>query len=102
MHLLPHDGRPDHQPELDGFRGLAVLLVLLAHSSNAGYPLFGVLDFHHYGSVGVYLFFVLSAYLIDRQILTALSAEPPPPASGPALPCAAFCASTPSTSWRLR
>lgn len=71
-YLLPHDGRPDHQPELDGFRGLAVLLVLLAHSSNAGYPLFGVLDFHHYGSVGVYLFFVLSAYLIDRQILTAL------------------------------
>ncbi|KRO70989.1 MAG: hypothetical protein ABR83_06135, partial [Cryomorphaceae bacterium BACL18 MAG-120924-bin36] len=45
---------------------------LLAHSSNAGYPLFGVLDFYHYGSVGVYLFFVLSAYLIDRQIINAL------------------------------
>lgn len=71
-HLLPHDGRPGHQPELDGFRGLAVAIVLLAHSSNAGYPLFGVVDFHHYGSVGVYLFFVLSAYLIDRQIINAL------------------------------
>jgi peptidoglycan/LPS O-acetylase OafA/YrhL len=71
-HLLPHDERPGHQPELDGFRGLAVAFVLLAHSSNAGYPLFGVVDFHHYGSVGVYLFFVLSAYLIDRQIIAAL------------------------------
>jgi peptidoglycan/LPS O-acetylase OafA/YrhL len=49
-----------------------VAIVLLAHSSNAGYPLFGVVDFHHYGSVGVYLFFVLSAYLIDRQIINAL------------------------------
>lgn len=70
-HLLPHDGRPGQQPELDGFRGFAVLTVLLAHSSHAGLHPFGV-DFDHFGSVGVYLFFVLSAYLINRQMLDAL------------------------------
>ena len=71
--------RPPAEKLVDlGFRQLTLLLastvaiVLLAHSSNAGYPLFGVVDFHHYGSVGVYLFFVLSAYLIDRQIINAL------------------------------
>ena len=35
LRLLPNDGKPNHQPELDGFRGLAVLFVLLAHSSHA-------------------------------------------------------------------
>ena len=74
MHLLPNDGKPNHQPELDGFRGLAVLFVLLAHSSHAGYDPLGI-DFNHFGSVGVYLFFVLSAYLINRQMLEALAAQ---------------------------
>ena len=74
MHLLPNDGKPNHQPELDGFRGLAVLFVLLAHSSFAGYDPLGI-DFNHFGSVGVYLFFVLSAYLINRQMLEALAAQ---------------------------
>lgn len=70
-HLLPHESGRGHQPELDGFRGFAVLTVLLAHSSHAGLHPFG-LDFDHFGSVGVYLFFVLSAYLINRQMLDAL------------------------------
>lgn len=74
MRLLPNDGKPNHQPELDGFRGLAVLFVLLAHSSHAGYNPLGI-DFNHFGSVGVYLFFVLSAYLINRQMLEALAAQ---------------------------
>ena len=74
MHLLPNDSNPRHQPELDGFRGLAVLFVLLAHSSHAGYDPLGI-DFDHFGSVGVYLFFVLSAYLINRQMLDALTAQ---------------------------
>ncbi len=74
MHLLPNDGKPNHQPELDGFRGLAVLFVLLAHSSFAGYDPLGI-DFNHFGSVGVYLFFVLSAYLINRQMLEALATQ---------------------------
>lgn len=74
MYLLPNDGKPNHQPELDGFRGLAVLFVLLAHSSHAGYDPLGI-DFNHFGSVGVYLFFVLSAYLINRQMLEALATQ---------------------------
>ncbi len=74
MHLLPNDGKPNHQPELDGFRGLAVLFVLLAHGSFAGFDPLGI-DFNHFGSVGVYLFFVLSAYLINRQMLEALAAQ---------------------------
>jgi peptidoglycan/LPS O-acetylase OafA/YrhL len=74
VHLLPNDGKPNHQPELDGFRGLAVLFVLLAHSSFAGYDPLGI-DFNHFGSVGVYLFFVLSAYLINRQMLEALATQ---------------------------
>ncbi len=74
MRLLPNDGKPNHQPELDGFRGLAVLFVLLAHSSFAGFDPLGI-DFNHFGSVGVYLFFVLSAYLINRQMLEALAAQ---------------------------
>jgi len=48
--------------------------VLLAHSSFAGYDPLGI-DFNHFGSVGVYLFFVLSAYLINRQMLEALAAQ---------------------------
>ena len=74
MRLLPNDGKHNHQPELDGFRGLAVLFVLLAHSSFAGFDPLGI-DFNHFGSVGVYLFFVLSAYLINRQMLEALAAQ---------------------------
>jgi peptidoglycan/LPS O-acetylase OafA/YrhL len=74
VRLLPNDGKPNHQPELDGFRGLAVLFVLLAHGSHAGYDPLGI-DFNHFGSVGVYLFFVLSAYLINRQMLEALAAQ---------------------------
>jgi peptidoglycan/LPS O-acetylase OafA/YrhL len=74
VRLLPNDGKPNHQPELDGFRGLAVLFVLLAHSSFAGYDPLGI-DFNHFGSVGVYLFFVLSAYLINRQMLEALATQ---------------------------
>ena len=74
MRLLPNDGKPNHQLELDGFRGLAVLFVLLAHGSHAGFDPLGI-DFNHFGSVGVYLFFVLSAYLINRQMLEALAAQ---------------------------
>lgn len=49
---------------LDGVRGLAFLLVLLAHFSNHyGGPFKGV------GKVGVWLFFVLSAFLLTSYFL---------------------------------
>jgi peptidoglycan/LPS O-acetylase OafA/YrhL len=56
-------------PQLDGLRGLAVLLVLLAHSAIAftRVPSFRWID--GYGSLGVQLFFVLSGFLITRILL---------------------------------
>lgn len=54
---------------LDGLRGLAVLLVLLSHLSLHGMNLMGFLDFSGFGKAGVYLFFVLSAFLLTYQAL---------------------------------
>jgi peptidoglycan/LPS O-acetylase OafA/YrhL len=52
-------GEPNHRPltyrpELDGIRGLAILLVLVSHAT----------PFHAAGWAGVAVFFVLSGYLI--------------------------------------
>ena len=46
-----------HRPELDGVRGIAILIVLLAHARAPGFAVDG-------GVAGVTLFFVLSGYLI--------------------------------------
>lgn len=47
-----------HEPALDGLRGLAIALVVLFHLNLLGF-----------GWVGVQLFFVLSGFLITRQLL---------------------------------
>ena len=65
--FFPHDNKLNHVKSLDGLRGVAVLMVLLSHSSNQELYLFGM-DFKGIGSFGVYLFFILSSYLLDRQI----------------------------------
>ena len=61
--------RPVRFPALDGLRGVAVLLVLLAHSSNIGVRLHPAVDLSGCGRMGVFLFFVLSAYLLTLQLL---------------------------------
>lgn len=62
-------GAPLRLPALDGLRGLAVMLVLLSHAAAAGIlPAPGV-DFRGCGRPGVFLFFVLSAFLLTRQFL---------------------------------
>ncbi len=69
--FFPHDNKPEHFKALDGLRGLAVLFVLLSHSSNSELYFHEYLNFSRIGKTGVYLFFVLSAYLLDRQIALA-------------------------------
>jgi len=51
-----------HRPELDGLRGIAILLVLGAHTGVPGFADGG-------GGAGVTLFFVLSGYLITSLLL---------------------------------
>ncbi len=58
---------PAHLDALDGLRGLAVLIVLASHFSSAG--LLPRPALHGVGKSGVYLFFVLSAYLLARNLL---------------------------------
>lgn len=69
--FFPHDTNAAHFKALDGLRGLAVLIVILSHSANAGLFFHPLLNFQYIGKIGVYLFFVLSAYLLDRQIALA-------------------------------
>lgn len=64
--------RPRHIPSLDGLRALSVLLVIVLHSLLAR-------DFVHHvpwyylaignGAMGVYIFFVISGYLITTLLL---------------------------------
>lgn len=68
-----HNPQSVHIPELDGLRGLAVLLVMVFHFSTdiephsfAGWAL---LELCSVGWIGVDLFFVLSGYLITGILL---------------------------------
>lgn len=60
----------DHLVQLDGIRGIAILLVLMAHygihTFRAAEPYERSVDF---GYLGVTLFFVLSGYLITRLLI---------------------------------
>jgi peptidoglycan/LPS O-acetylase OafA/YrhL len=55
---------------LDGMRGVAALLVIASHLSHFRMQLIPGLDLEGIGKPGVYLFFVLSAFLLTRQILS--------------------------------
>ena len=71
-YFFPRDGNPEHFKALDGLRGVAVLIVMLSHASNMDIHLFNILNFRQSGKSGVFLFFILSAYLLDRQIALAI------------------------------
>jgi peptidoglycan/LPS O-acetylase OafA/YrhL len=62
---------------LDGLRGAAVLLVLVSHASNAGHHVLPGLDARGVGRAGVFLFFVLSSYLLTSQVLGRLDRGEP-------------------------
>ena len=59
-------GMTRHRPDLDGLRGLAILLVLIEHTAFTGSSY--LLPFAP-GMVGVTTFFVLSGYLITSLLL---------------------------------
>jgi len=54
---------------LDGLRGIAVLLVFLSHTSLNGDHLIPFVDFSGVGKSGVFLFFLLSAFLLTKPFL---------------------------------
>lgn len=56
---------------LDGLRGIAVLTVFLSHSSGFRQRLTPWTSFHGTGHLGVYLFFVLSGFLLTWSLLAA-------------------------------
>ncbi len=58
---------PKHIPQLDGLRGIAILIVLLAHLDYL--PISGSAKYLKYGRTGVDLFFVLSGLLITGILL---------------------------------
>ncbi len=58
--------------ELDGLRGIAILLVLVFHFTPATGPLFFLAHFFQVGWIGVDLFFVLSGYLITGILVDSV------------------------------
>ena len=61
-----------HYPALDGLRGLAAMAVVFGHASNANMGVIYALPLGGLGRVAVWLFFVLSAFLLTQQALIAL------------------------------
>ena len=60
-----------YRAEIDGLRAIAVLSVILYHAQMV---LFGR-DWFVGGFIGVYIFFVISGYLITRIILSELESK---------------------------
>jgi len=53
---------------LTGFRGGAILIVLLSHFNGRGIGIVDILNFHGAGRAGIYMFFVLSAFLCHSSL----------------------------------
>jgi peptidoglycan/LPS O-acetylase OafA/YrhL len=71
---LPESGAREHIPALDGLRGVAILLVIPHNAdlfSNSAPWLWPMALLAHAGWLGVQLFFVLSGFLITRNLLAA-------------------------------
>lgn len=54
---------------LDGLRGLAALIVVFSHTSNSDMFFIPFLDFRGIGKSGVFLFFLLSSFLLTLPLL---------------------------------
>ena len=75
---LPHDNplANDRVAFLHGLRGIAVLFVLVSHYGWAKVPLIPFVDNRGVGKVGVWLFFILSAYLLTLRLTDSLKRNP--------------------------
>ncbi len=78
---VPHENQAIHYiPELDGLRGIAIILVVLFHAGIPPAANFNPLPFLYniltLGSSGVDLFFVLSGFLITSILLSTKDAPP--------------------------
>ncbi len=71
---MPGKERPGRIAQLDGVRGIAVLLVIMVHASDK-YPTLHLGRFFGEGWMGVDLFFVLSGFLITRMLLQTKHSE---------------------------
>jgi peptidoglycan/LPS O-acetylase OafA/YrhL len=76
----PHDEKRDdeapglspdsgHLPELDGLRGIAIILVIVAHTISGSLGIRG--PWYRLGELGVMVFFVLSGFLITGVLNTS-------------------------------
>src|SRR3954466_2997627 len=63
----------EREPGLDLLRALAIIVVVIYHAALFGFKLPGRVD--RFGWIGVDLFFVLSGYLIGRQLLAPLARD---------------------------
>lgn len=54
---------------LDGLRGFAALIVVFSHTSNSGMFFLPFLDLRGIGKAGVFLFFLLSSFLLTLPLL---------------------------------
>ncbi|SDU20802.1 Peptidoglycan/LPS O-acetylase OafA/YrhL, contains acyltransferase and SGNH-hydrolase domains [Verrucomicrobium sp. GAS474] len=72
--------RPDHQRNfyLDALRGVAVLIVVFSHASNEHHDIVPGLHLQGVGKMGVWLFFVLSAFLLTRRLVEEFDAGKAP------------------------
>lgn len=71
--LSPAEFVSQRSDALDGVRGFAVLLVFLSHASGRSLYPGEFFQFQGIGHIGVYLFFVLSSFLLTRNLLLELS-----------------------------
>ncbi len=54
--------------QLDGIRAICVIAVIFSHTISEAYQV-GSYQFFEFGAYGVYMFFILSGYLITAQLL---------------------------------
>jgi peptidoglycan/LPS O-acetylase OafA/YrhL len=61
--------RKSQMDSLDGLRGFAALIVVFSHTSNSGMFFIPFLDLRGIGKSGVFLFFLLSSFLLTLALL---------------------------------